>query len=458
LKKAYKSGSFDLKIKVDYSNAKDLKSHLANGSLVKSLLSVSLRGRLAVGEGDKVAIYDVGQLIGQATISPVTADKTNVKHLSKNVVRFEILQLVFNPVVENYLVVAGYEDCQVLTLNPRGEVIDRLAIELALQGAYIRRVEWVPGSQVQLMVVTNRFVKIYDLSLDNISPVHYFTLSDDMIVDAILYTASRGRMFLVVLSENGNIFRFELSVKGNVGAVPLKELVQLKGRDVHAKGSSLYFSSTCKLLFISFQDGTTLLGRPSSDAGSLTEMSSVFEEQESKMRPAGVHHWKELLAGSGLFVCLSTVKSNSALAVSMEEHAILAQSMRHSVGSTSPIVGMTAYKPLSKDKIHCLVLHDDGSLQIYSHAPVGVDAGVIAASEKVKKLGSGILTKAYAGTNPEFPLDFFERTVCITPDVKLGGDAIRNGDSEGAKQSLVNEDGFLESPSPTGFKVSSITF
>ncbi|MCI02286.1 auxin transport protein BIG, partial [Trifolium medium] len=133
LKKAYKSGSFDLKIKVDYSNAKDLKSHLANGSLVKSLLSVSLRGRLAVGEGDKVAIYDVGQLIGQATISPVTADKTNVKHLSKNVVRFEILQLAFNPVVENYLVVAGYEDCQVLTLNPRGEVIDRLAIELALQ-------------------------------------------------------------------------------------------------------------------------------------------------------------------------------------------------------------------------------------------------------------------------------------------------------------------------------------
>jgi len=457
LKKAYKSGSFDLKIKVDYSNAKDLKSHLANGSLVKSLLSVSVRGRLAVGEGDKVAIYDVGQLIGQATISPVTADKTNVKHLSKNVVRFEIIQLAFNPVVENYLVVAGYEDCQVLTLNPRGEVIDRLAIELALQGAYIRRVEWVPGSQVQLMVVTNKFVKIYDLSLDNISPVHYFTLSDDMIVDAILYTASRGRMFLVVLSENGNIFRFELSVKGNVGAVPLKELVQLKGREIHAKGSSLYFSSTCKLLFISFQDGTTLLGRPSSDAASLIEMSSVFEDQESKMRPAGVHHWKELLADSGLFVCLSTVKSNSALAVSIEEHEILAQSMRHSVGSASPIVGMTAYKPLSKDKIHCLVLHDDGSLQIYSHAPVGVDAGVIAASEKVKKLGSGILTKAYAGTNPEFPLDFFERTVCITPDVKLGGDAIRNGDSEGAKQSLVNEDGFLESPSPTGFKVSSIT-
>ncbi|XP_019442749.1 PREDICTED: auxin transport protein BIG-like isoform X1 [Lupinus angustifolius] len=454
LKKAYKSGSIDLKIKVDYSNAKELKSHLASGNLVKSLLSVSIRGRLAVGEGDKVAIFDVGQLIGQATIAPVTTDKTNVKPLSKNGVRFEIVQLAFNPVVDNYLVVAGYEDCQVLTLNPPGEVIDRLVIDLALQGAYIRRVDWLPGSQVQLMVVTNRFVKIYDLSLDNISPIHYFTLPDGMIVDATLYPASQGKLFLVILSENGNIFSLELSVNGNFGAIPLKEVIQLQGKEIHAKGSSLYFSSTYKLLFMSFQDGTTLIGQLSSDAASLVEFSSVYEAQESKLWPAGLHHWRELLVGSGLFICLSSVKSNSPLAVSMGEHEMFAQSMWHPVGPTSPIVGVTVYKALSKDKIHCLVLHDDGSLQIYSHVPVGVGASLSTASEKVKKLGSSILNNAI--TNPEFPIDFFEKTICITSDVKLGGDAIRNGNSEGAKQRLLNEDGFLESPTPTGFKVSVI--
>lgn len=454
LKKAYKSGSLDLKIKADYSNAKELKSHLASGSLVKSLLSVSIRGRLAVGEGDKVAVFDVGQLIGQATIAPVTADKTNVKPLSRNAVRFEIVHLAFNSVIENYLAVAGYEDCQVLTLNPRGEVTDRLAIELALQGAYIRRVDWIPGSQVQLMVVTNKFVKIYDLSQDNISPMHYFTLEDDIIVDATLYLASHGRMFLIVLSERGSLFRLELSVKGNVGATPLKEIIHVQDKEVPAKGSSLYFSSTCKLLFLSYQDGTTLVGRLSSNAASLTQISSIYEEQDGKLRPAGLHRWKELLAGSGLFVCFSSVKSNSALAVSMGAHELIAQNLRHAVGSTSPIVGVTAYKPLSKDKIHCLVLHDDGSLQIYSHVPVGVDTGANAVSEKVKKLGSGILSnKAYAGANPEFPLDFFEKTVCITADVKLSGDAIRNGDSEATKQSLASEDGFLESPNPVGFKV-----
>ncbi|KAL5739314.1 hypothetical protein ACOSQ2_028494 [Xanthoceras sorbifolium] len=453
LKKAYKSGSLDLKIKADYSNARELKSHIASGSLVKSLLSVSTRGRLAVGEGDKVAIFDVGQLIGQATIAPVTADKANVKPLSRNVVRFEIVHLAFNSLVENYLAVAGYEDCQVLTLNPRGEVTDRLAIELALQGAYIRRIDWVPGSLVQLMVVTNRFVKIYDLSQDNISPMHYFTLPDDMIVDATLVVASRGRMFLIVLSDCGSLYRLELSLDGNVGATPLKETIQIQDKENHAKGSSLYFSSTYKLLFLSYQDGTALVGRLSPNATSLTELSCIYEEQDGKLRSAGLHRWKELLVGSGLFSCFSSVKSNAAVAISMGANELFAQNLRHAVGSTS-LVGITAYKPLSKDKIHCPVLYDDGSLQIYSHVPVGVDAATSVTAERVKKLGFNILNnKAYAGTKPEFPLDFFEKTVCITADVKLGSDAIRNSDSEGAKLTLASEDGFLESPSPAGFKI-----
>ncbi|XP_077214481.1 auxin transport protein (BIG) [Tasmannia lanceolata] len=456
LKKAYKSGSLDLKIKADYSNAKELKSHITSGSLIKSLLSISIRGRVAAGEGDKVAIFDVDQLIGHPSVAPVTADKTNVKPLSKNIVRFEIVHLIFNPVVENYLAVAGYEECQVLTVNPRGEVTDRLAIELALQGAYIRRVDWVPGSQVQLMVVTNRFVKIYDLSQDNISPIHYFTLPDDLIVDATLVVAPHGKMFLLVLSELGCLYRLQLSMEGDVGAKPLKEIIPVQGKDMQSRGQSLYFSSTYRLLFLSYHDGTTLIGRLDANATSLTEISAVFEdEQDGKLRPAGLHHWKELLVGSGIFVCFSSLKSNAVLTISMGPHELLAQNMRGTVGSAVSLVGITSYKPLSKDRIQCLVLHDDGSLQIFSQIPLGTDNATNATSEQVKKLGSGILSnRAYAGLNPVFPLDFFEKTVCITADVKLSGDAIRNSDSEGTKQSLASDDGFLESPSPMGFKVT----
>ena len=64
LRKEYKNGSLDMKIKTKYCNARELKSHLSNGSIVKSLLTINNRSRLAAGEGDKVTIFDMRQLIG----------------------------------------------------------------------------------------------------------------------------------------------------------------------------------------------------------------------------------------------------------------------------------------------------------------------------------------------------------------------------------------------------------
>ncbi|KAK8459521.1 hypothetical protein SEVIR_2G160200v4 [Setaria viridis] len=456
LKKAFKSGSLDLKIKADYPNSRELKSHLANGSLAKLLLSISTRGKLAVGEGDKVAIFDVGQIIGQPTASPITADKTNVKPLSRNIVRFEIVHLVFNPLVDHYLAVSGYEDCQVLTLNSRGEVTDRLAIELALQGAYIRRVEWVPGSQVQLMVVTNLFVKIYDLSQDNISPMHYFTVADDIIVDATLVPSSMGKLVLLVLSEGGLLYRLNVTLEGDVGAKILAETVLVKDAVSMHKGLSLYFSSTYRLLFVSHQDGTTFMGCLNADSSSITELSYICEEDhDGKSKPAGLYRWRELLAGSGILTCLSKSKSNAPFAVSLGPHELVAQNMRHGIGTNSSVVGVAAYKPLSKDKTHCLILYDDGSLHIYSHTPNGGESSTILAAEQTKKLGSSILSsRAYTGIKPEFPLDFFEKTTCITSDVKYNSETTKSGDSESIKQRLTSDDGYLESLTSAGFKVT----
>ncbi|KAJ1697807.1 hypothetical protein LUZ63_006319 [Rhynchospora breviuscula] len=459
LKKAFKSGSLDLKIKADYPNSRELKSHLSSGSLAKSLLSVSVRGKLAVGEGDKVAIFDIGQLIGQPTVTPVTADKTNVKPLSKNMVRFEIVHLMFNPLVESYLAVAGYEECQVLTVNSRGEVTDRLAIELALtDGAYVRKVEWVPGSQVQLMVASNKFVKIYDLSLDNISPVHYFTLENDLIVDAALVPASMGKIFLLVLSDAGILYKFEVSMEGDVGARTLTDVIEVEGKQIQSRGVSLHFSSTYRLLFLAYHDSTTLLGRLDPDSKILTEVSYVNEELDGKFKPAALHHWRELIAGSGIFSCQSGSKSNVILTVVLGPQELTAQNMKHSMGSNSAtMVGVAAYKPLSKDKTNCLILYDDGSLHIFSYNDTTVENTGSAGTmlEQKKKLGPSILSsKAYTSANPEFPLDFFEKTVCITGDVRLSSDAYKGGDSESIKQRLASEDGYLEGPTSSGFKAT----
>ena len=43
---------------------------------------------------------------------------------------------------------------------------------------------WVPGSQTELVVVSDTFVKIYDLRVDLISPVYYFVILTGKIKDA----------------------------------------------------------------------------------------------------------------------------------------------------------------------------------------------------------------------------------------------------------------------------------
>jgi E3 ubiquitin-protein ligase UBR4 len=42
-------------------------------------------------------------------------------------------------------------------------------------------VQWLPGSQTMIAVGTRQFVRIYDLSEDNISPTHNLMIVDDEI-------------------------------------------------------------------------------------------------------------------------------------------------------------------------------------------------------------------------------------------------------------------------------------
>ncbi|XP_024544363.1 auxin transport protein BIG [Selaginella moellendorffii] len=444
LKRAYKSGSLDMKIKVDYPNSRELRSHLLNGSLSKSLLTISSRGRLAAGEGDKVTLFDVGQLIGQPTATPVIVDKTTVKPLSKNSVRFEVVQLVFNPANESYLAVAGYEDCLVFTVSPRGEVTDRLALELALQDAYIRRVTWLVGSQVELMVVTNKFVKIYDLSQDKISPMHYFTVLEDEIVDATLGAVSHGQILVLVLSQQGALYTQRISKGSDSGARILTDVVQIPKQGRPVKGVSVHYSSSLKLLFASFSDGSTLLGRLNADATALSEVSSVIEtDQDNKSKTACLHHWKEVFDGSGLFSCLSSQKSNSASVVHVRTNSLEGQHLR--VAGSLRVDGISSYRSMAKERSHVLLLYDDGSMHVFQHVSS-------SAETTMKKLGAAILSTR--SVSPAvFPLDFFEKTTCITSDIKIGGDVLRNDDAESVKRNLASDDGFLESPSASGFKI-----
>ena len=108
------------------------------------------------------------------------------------------------------------------------------------------------------------------------------------------------------------LYRQQIEVEGYIGAQVLAETIHLHGRDVQSKGISLCFTSAYRLIFLSYHDGSTFIGHLNPDVTSIRKVSSVLEgDQDGQLRPAGLHHWKELLDGSGFFVCLSSLKSNS---------------------------------------------------------------------------------------------------------------------------------------------------
>ena len=98
-----------------------------------------------------------------------------------------------------------------------------------------------------------------------------------------------------------------------------------------------------------------MIGHLNPDATSISKVSSVLEgDQDGQLRPARLHHWKELLDGSGFFVCLSSLKSNSPLNVSLGPMELCAQLLRLPGSPSSQWVGISAYRPLSKDKNNVL--------------------------------------------------------------------------------------------------------
>lgn len=72
-----------------------------------------------------------------------------------------------------------------LTFASAGSVSDHLVLHPQLEsGNYIIKAVWLPGQQTQLALITAEFVKIYDLSVDSLSPQYFFLLPSGKIKDA----------------------------------------------------------------------------------------------------------------------------------------------------------------------------------------------------------------------------------------------------------------------------------
>lgn len=163
------------------------------------------RQHLAVShEKGKITVLQLSALLKQADSSK---RKLTLTRLASAPVPFTVLSLTGNPCKEDYLAVCGLKDCHVLTFSSSGSVSDHLVLHPQLAtGNFIIKAVWLPGSQTELAIVTADFVKIYDLSVDALSPTFYFLLPSSKIRDVTFLFNEEGKNIIVIMSSAGYIY------------------------------------------------------------------------------------------------------------------------------------------------------------------------------------------------------------------------------------------------------------
>ena len=109
-----------------------------------------------------------------------TKKKLTLKKLNTIDIPFTILSMQPNRLNSDYLCITGLKDCQILNIDNNGRLKEPTIIlqpSLDSTGNYIIRAQWLSDkNQTQIALLTADFIKIYDLSIDTISPIYYFIL------------------------------------------------------------------------------------------------------------------------------------------------------------------------------------------------------------------------------------------------------------------------------------------
>eukprot|EP01133_Synstelium_polycarpum_P011499 gene11499-13413_t len=455
-KKATKNNTFEAKLKGDGSD-NTLKNLLSSGHVQRRALASNTRGIVALAEGENVSLVNVAKLLDDDS----TVDKAAFKTLSKSAVGFPIVSLVFNSANERYLAVSGHKECKILTINQKDEIVDTLVIDLSLyalgENIHIIKVEWLPGSQVELAVVTNEFIKIYDLSTDNISPAHFYTLVEDSIRDAtVVANPASGNRTIIALAESGMLYAQIITPSIDDESCIMIETLSIPTLVKLSAGVTLYYAADLDMLLTTFTNGEVHALRLEESNGGLTVTNSIYINDPNLKLPMPVSAFTQLSPNySNIFTALSA-RGGYLVTLKITPTLIGLQSIK----MTPKVEGLTW---VNKAAPKLLVLFEDGSLVRYDYAletPLtapapkavpaalspnnpGIDVLAISRPQPAVEVAVPSSSSQQPAAGPEFPIDFFEKVECITPSIKFGGDALSSYSSDVVKQRLASNDEYI---------------
>uniref|UniRef100_A0A8D2L812 Ubiquitin protein ligase E3 component n-recognin 4 n=1 Tax=Varanus komodoensis TaxID=61221 RepID=A0A8D2L812_VARKO len=430
------------------------------------------RQHLAVShEKGKITVLQLSALLKQADSSK---RKLTLTRLASAPVPFTVLSLTGNPCKEDYLAVCGLKDCHVLTFSSSGSVSDHLVLHPQLAtGNFIIKAVWLPGSQTELAIVTADFVKIYDLSVDALSPTFYFLLPSSKIRDITFLFNEEGKNIVVIMSSAGYIYTqlMEEASSAKHGPFYVTSVLEIAHEDlkdsngqVAGGGVSVYYSHVLQMLFFSYCQGKSFaatISRATLEVMRLFPISIKSSNGGSKTPPA-LCQWSEVMNHPGLVCCVQQT-TGVPLVMMVKPDTFLIQEIK-TLPAKAKIQDMVAIRHTAcneQQRTTMILLCEDGSLRIYmanventSHwlQPSLQPSGVISIMKPIHKRKAAATTNR-TSTQVSFPIDFFEHNQQLT-DVEFGGnDLLQVYNAQQIKHRLNSTSMYVANTKPGGFTV-----
>ncbi|KFO19168.1 E3 ubiquitin-protein ligase UBR4 [Fukomys damarensis] len=430
------------------------------------------RQHLAVShEKGKITVLQLSALLKQADSSK---RKLTLTRLASAPVPFTVLSLTGNPCKEDYLAVCGLKDCHVLTFSSSGSVSDHLVLHPQLAtGNFIIKAVWLPGSQTELAIVTADFVKVYDLSVDALSPTFYFLLPSSKIRDVTFLFNEEGKNIIVIMSSAGYIYTqlMEEASSAQQGPFYVTNVLEINHEDlkdsnsqVAGGGVSVYYSHVLQVLFFSYCQGKSFaatISRTTLEVLQLFPINIKSSNGGSKTSPA-LCQWSEVMNHPGLVCCVQQT-TGVPLVVMVKPDTFLIQEIK-TLPAKAKIQDMVAIRHTAcneQQRTTMILLCEDGSLRIYMAnventsywlQPSLQPSSVISIMKPVRKRKTATITTR-TSSQVTFPIDFFEHNQQLT-DVEFGGnDLLQVYNAQQIKHRLNSTGMYVANTKPGGFTI-----
>ena len=179
--------------------------------------------------------------------------------LSKINIPKVVFMVVPCPTDDSIVAVCTLYTVYILEVSESGIITQRSEVELVLRGIdhsiFVNSVAWLPGPEQYLAVTCNKFVKVYNINADLVSPVSSFGVEDGSYITSTALIQHEGKPYGLFCIYPGKIAIQDLTVASTDGMILLQTFVDFEFRSErltvsYCEEANMVFVSMCERILM----------------------------------------------------------------------------------------------------------------------------------------------------------------------------------------------------------------